>query len=298
MAGRKTALHRRDDARAALDAIVNELAERDTTRNAMLIDGAPIADIGAIDDVIAGLRHSEQTERDRLKLLDVEVEKEKQANVAKQQASYIARFTKLQAERVTVAKRVQQDIATLWKDVRELVELSENARTGYAVHSQSARAGADSVDGAAMSAAAIMVMLQHEQFRQTWTPFRGGRPGEKTSFALPGAKPILGLELAPERVMPISDRIQAAADYAIATLKKEIRPPDNSARLTSVPASINGEPRPRSDAEARLAALLAQQAAAAEDITPAGEDRYKKILSEIVATTAEIQAWQTSEVRK
>ena len=66
-----------------------------------------------------------------------------------------------------------------------------------------------------------------------------------------------------------------------------------------VPAAVNGaEPRPRTDAEARLSDLLNRQAEAANDITPAGEEKYKAIVAEIIATTAEIDAWRSTTIKQ
>jgi hypothetical protein len=288
---KKSASHRRDDARAALAAITAQLADKQTTRSAELLAGADAAAVAKIDAEIAVLQHAERTERDRIELLEKAVADEKQANVAKQQAAHIAHFAKLQAARVVCAGKVQESAKDFLKNTRELIELSERARTGFAVHSASARGAADSIDGAAMSAGAIMQLLANELFRISSVPFLGGHAGERGSPSLPGSKcPKLEWQLTPEKVMPFADRMKIAADYAVATLKKEIRAPGKSAQ---VPAAMNGEPRPRTEAEARLAELLKRLAAAAEDITEAGEQKYKLITAEIVAVDEEIQAWRT-----
>jgi hypothetical protein len=281
-----------DGARVALPAITTQHAEKQTARSAALLAGADTAEIAKIDAEIAILQHAERTERDRIELLEKAVADEKQANVAKQQAAHIARFAKLHAARIVCAGKVQESAKDLLKNTRELIELSERARTGFAVHSANARTAADSIDGAAMSAGAIMQLLANELFRISSVPFLGGHAGERGSPSLPGSKcPKLEWQLTPEKVMPFVERIKLASKYAIDTLKKEIRAPGKSAQ---VPAAMNGaEPRPRTDAEARLAALLAQQAEAANDITPAGEAAYKKIAAEVVATNAEIDAWRT-----
>src|SRR5450759_1357875 len=97
-----------DDARAALPAIETRLKEKQADRKAKLIDGADTAEIAKIDAEIAILQHAERTERDRIELLEKAVADEKQANVAKQQAAHIARFTKLQAARIVCAGKVQE----------------------------------------------------------------------------------------------------------------------------------------------------------------------------------------------
>lgn len=296
---KKSASHRLDDARAVLAASTKELAEKQSARSAALLAGADAAEIATIDAEIATLQHADRTERDRIGLLDKAVAEAKQENVAKQQASYLARFAKLQAARVVSAGKVQENVRDLVKNMRDLTELSERARTGFAVHSASAQAAADNPDGAAMSAIAITQMLATELFRVSCVPFRGGRPGERTPPSLPGSKcPKLEWQLTPEKVTPFADRMKLAADYATTTLKAEIRAPGKSPRTSPVPASINGAPRPRTDAEARLAALLAQQAEAANDITPAGEQKYQTIVAEIVATNAEIDTWRSTAIKQ
>ncbi len=189
----------------------------------------------------------------------------------------------------------------LVKNMRELTELSERARAGFAVHSASAQAAADSPDGAAMSAIAITQMLANEQFRVSCVPFRGGRPGERAPPSLPGSKcPKLEWQLTPEKVTPFAERIKLASEFAVETLKKEIRVPgkNNVPRTVQVPAAVNGaEPRPRTEAELRLSDLLNQQAAVANDITEAGEAKYKAIVAEIVVTTAEIEAWRSTAIK-
>jgi len=275
---KKAISHRLDDARAAHATITAQLADKQTTRSAELLAGADAAAVAKIDAEIATLRHAEQTECDRIQLLDIEVAKEKQENVAKQQQAHIARFAKIQAGRGACASKVQQGVANVWKDICELIEMSERGRTGFAVHSSSARAAADSPDGAALSGNAIMDMLANEFFRISSVPFRGGHAGERTPRALPGSKcPKLEWQLQPEKVVPFADRIKLAGEYAVETLKKEIRAPgkNNVPRTVQVPAAVNGaEPRPRTDAEARLSDLLNRQAEAANDITLAGEEKY------------------------
>ena len=291
-----------DDASAARAAITTQRAQEQAARSAALIAGADVAEIAKIDAKIAALDHAAKTEADRIELLKIELEKAQQANVATMQASRIARFAKLQAARVACAGKIQQDVSVLWKDVCELVELSDRARAGYSVHSQSAIVGADSVDGAAMSAGAIMQLLANEEFRISSVPFLGGHAGERGSPSLPGSKcPKLEWQLTPEKVMPFAERIKLASEFAVETLKKEIRAPgkNNVPRTVQVPAAVNGaEPRPRTDAEARLSDLLNRQAEAANDITPAGEEKYKAIVAEIIATTAEIDAWRSTTIKQ
>jgi hypothetical protein len=294
---KKAIFRQLDDARAALSAITAELTEKQSARSAALLDGANVAAIAKIDAEIAVLQHGERTEHDRIELLEKAVVDEKQANAAKQQAAHIARFAKLQAARVVCAGKVQESAKDLLKNTRELIELSERARTGFAVHSASARTAADSIDGAAMSAGAIMQLLANEEFRISSVPFLGGHAGERGVPSLPGSKcPKLEWQLTPEKVMPFAERMKLASEWAVETLKKEIRAPgkNNVPRTVQVPAAVNGaEPRPRTEAELRLSDLLNQQAAVANDITEAGETKYKAIVAEIVATTAEIEAWRT-----
>jgi hypothetical protein len=298
---KKSASHRLDDARAELAAIKTQRAEKQSARDAALLVGAGAAEIAKLDAEIATLDHAGRTETDRIELLEKAVAEAKQENVAKQQASHIKRFAKLMAARNELAIKVQTHAKELEANIAELSELSNRARAAYAVHSQSARAGADSMDGAALSNNAIMDLLANEFFRISRVPFRGGHAGERTPRALPGSKcPKFEWQLTPEKVMPFADRIERASEYAVETLRAEIRAPGKTApRTVAVPASINGaEPRPRTEAEARLAELLKQQAEAATDVTPAGEQKYKSILTEIVATTAEIDAWRSTTIKQ
>src|ERR1035437_6471685 len=212
-----------DDVIAARTAITAQRAQEQSARSAALLAGADVAEIAKHDAKIAALDHAAKTEADRIELLKVEIEKEQQANVAKMQAARIARFVKLQDARVACAGKIEKDVSSLWKDVCELIELSNRARAGYSVHSQSAVVGADSIDGAAMSVGSIMQLLANEEFRISSVPFLGGHAGERGSPSLPGSKcPKLEWQLTPEKVMPFSDRMKVAADYAIDTLKKEI----------------------------------------------------------------------------
>ena len=200
---RKTAAHRLDEVRAVLAATMAQLAEKEGERNGALLADKDAIEIGKIDAEIATLRHAARTENDRIRLLEIEVTKEKQAAGVRQRQGHITRFAKLLAASVADAEEVEELAEQLLKTVRRCISRRERALVGFNVKSSHANAAARAIEGAALSGDAVMAHLAGHFYKISAQPLLGGRPGARTEPSLPGAKcPRLDWTLTPEKIHP------------------------------------------------------------------------------------------------
>jgi hypothetical protein len=100
---------------------------------------------------------------------------------------------------------------------------------------------------------------------------------------------------APQRTRPLLDVVRDASALA----KQFLRTGKSSAgampETDTVPVMNGGQ---RTDAEQRLASLLKRQVEIAEDVTPAGDAAYQRIVSEIAQVQAEITATKQMEAQR
>jgi hypothetical protein len=314
MAGKKSPATRLADARAALAAVETRVAERERNRQARLLAGDPAAEIAVLDAEMAGLRDEAGIERDRIALLVEAVRQEENAAALKRRGDLINRFAAKLAKADELAAELQEDIAKVEKTFRRIIVLREEARAAFAVQSSHANAAATAIEGCAMSGPAVRALLSYELYRVSARPVLGGTPGAFSQASLPGAlSPRLELQMRPEGIVPFADALRAASAFAVDLLRKELTmPPPEPAAATVQPVQVNGHaaapaaavtaetisadirhdapvPRERTEAEARLAALLVQQDEASQDVSEEGERRYLAIVDEIAQLTARIE---------
>jgi hypothetical protein len=295
---RKSVFTRLDATRLALADTTKQIVDLEAARNAALIDD----DDALAAELLGKIEAAHALERghaDKIKLLEREVKDAKQAGIVKERAAFLRRFEKLLCvDADTLAGEIQDDLDTLHLKVRKLIEKREAARPAYAVNSAGARAGAQTFDGAALSAEAVMTLLSFEFYRISADPLQGGRPGERRRPALPGAKsPRIELILQPNKIVPFATALKRASEFAVKTLRSEIKAPGEF-RSEPAPAGPNGSPAPPrdcSEAEERMRALLEQQYKLSLDVSAEGEAAYLACVAETKILDGEIRAAREPE---
>ena len=109
---RQKAATRLAAAQAALAEVDNKLAEIGRTRAQRLLAGDGASAIAKLDAEIATLQHAAQTERDRIRLLEAEAEREEAEAVVRRRADLMVRFQKKLNEADAVAGELQDTMAT------------------------------------------------------------------------------------------------------------------------------------------------------------------------------------------
>ncbi len=214
----KNPANRLDTARAKHAQIAAQIAEKQAARNTALLAGQEAGGIAKIDAELATLQHAARTEADRITLFEAEARREAEAAAVKRKASHINRFSKTLSDADALAVQVQDEILpALLAKVRKIAELRERARAGFAVRSSHANTAAASIEGAALSAHAVMAHLAYGFYRTSAQPFLGGRPGERVQPSLLGALcPRLELKLTPDKITPLATALRAASAFAVA----------------------------------------------------------------------------------
>lgn len=219
---KKTATDRLDAARAAIEVATKQIADIEAQRN-----GALLADN---DDLAVKLLAKLETLRavarghaDKIGLLQGEVQREQAAATVRSHQAQIGQFAKMLDASDTDLIDGADLIGQGWKKILAGIEKRERALPAFAVHSAHARGSGTNIDGAAMSAEAIVHLLSFEFYRISARPLLGGRPGERTRPALPGAKPVrIEHALMPEKIEPFASKVRAASAFAVQLLTEEI----------------------------------------------------------------------------
>jgi hypothetical protein len=270
-----------------LERANRELAELTEKRNAALLrdDNAAAIELGV---KIANLKLSARAHEDKIGLLREVAAREEQARREKEREVQIG---KIEAEIKLRDKDMEQVAAAL----KQLAAASER------VHERNRKIVAawtwqpHDLAPALLSPPSIMTAISHETYRLSYHPRRyGGMDTDPLAgIMLPGSKSIrLEWVEQPERTRPLLDVVRDASEFA----KQFLRTGKSSSAVEVVAALapvMNGsEPVQRSEAEQRLGALLKQQAELAEDVTPAGETEYQRVVSKIAKVQAVIMAEQ------
>ena len=248
---KKTAIHRLNAARDALTTATAEIAEVDARRNAALMaDDDNTA--AKLFSEIERLRAAVRGHTDKIALLEAEAKREKAAAIERGHQTLISRFAKMLEGSDADLSEASELISQAWKKICSGIDKREAARAAFSVHSAHARAAAESIDGAAMAAEAVMHLFSYDFYRISARPLQGGVPGARTRPALPGAKPPnLQIALQPEKITPLSEKLKAATAFAVRTLRLEISTA-TEASIAPAPAEVvtsDRSPGPRDAAE-------------------------------------------------
>jgi hypothetical protein len=286
-----------DRSRAALTEIGAKLAELDGKREERLLRGDSAVVIAKLDAELAGLEHARKTEIDRIKLLEIQSEREAGARRLRERASLIERFAKKLNDADAIAIELQDDVARVEQKFRQIISLREEARAAFAVHSSHAIAAAPAAEGCALVGSAVQMLLAFELYRIGARPSFGGDHSVPRQVEFPGARcPRLEWSLQPEKIMPFAEALKRASEFAVKLLRDELalppaasEPPpaavatngNAAAAPLPVPAAIEAPPMPRLAEPGELAGLLARQAELANDPSPEGEAAYAAVVARI-----------------
>ena len=241
---KKSATTRLDLAREALDTANKQDAELVARRNAALLKDDDDTAAKLLLELEA-LRAVARGHADKIKLLEGEAENERREAILRNHQALIARFKKTLEDSDADLAEAANLQAQVFKKLTAGIDKRETARAAFSVRSAHARAGAESIDGAAMSAGAVMALFSYELYKISARPLMGGRPGERTRPPLPGSIcPRIEWNLTPDRIPPFADKMKAASAFAVSTLKAEIgsagaisaTPPAEQPRATPQPA--------------------------------------------------------------
>jgi hypothetical protein len=278
----KTQLKKAHDAQAA---IVAQLADKEAARNAALLAGDDAAAVAKIDGEIAALHHAERTEGDRIKLLEAEVEKEEGLARAKRRADIIIRVKTKIAERDQVGAELEKKLGEAVKLFRRAHEIGLEAAAMWQWKDSDRIA-------CALAGLELKRLVMHHIFKigSVVNPL-GGLPWHHTVPSFPGGQNPKPTEwaLTPEKVPSLVEALAERSKFAARMLDG-----GNIGKTTRTVAPDSTVPA-RTDAEARLSQLLNRQAALAQEISPDSEQKYKAVVAQIVAVTAEIKAAQATK---
>jgi hypothetical protein len=231
------------------------------------------------------MRRLERGHEDKIRLLEIEADREANERRVKEKLGLIERVEKKLSERDAVAAELQAAIEQADKCFRRMITLARDCRAAWPW-------AAHDLPPALLGEAAIVDALRHEIFRSGARPLLGGgqdKPGAGLSF--PGGQaPRLELVGMPDRVTPLAD----VAREATALASEIMRSGKSTGGATVVAGFVDGvppalmkEPPPLSPQQQQLAQLLAEQERLANDFTPAGEAAYDAVVKKISALQAE-----------
>jgi hypothetical protein len=286
-----SAADRLANAQAACADTNRQIGDLTAQRNAALLasdDDATAIRLGSEIDV---LREAARAHSDKIELLRDEVQREDQERRAKEREAAVARIEKKIAQRDKFMEEAAEAIKQLAKSSERAIKLNSEivAAWSWPPHD---------LPPALLTPSAVMTAVAHECFRTSYHPRRygGADVDPLAGISLPLSRaPTLQLMEDPARVRPMVDVVRDASEFA----RRFLRTGKGSAGVEHVSYQYGtsvmnggGEPVQRSDAEQRLSKLLAQMAKAAEDVTPAGEQEYLRIMGEVQKAQAEVTAEQ------
>ena len=261
-----------DHARASADETSQKLIEAQAAYDAELLKSDDTAAILKLDDVIAQLERIAKAKADRVKALEREAEREEKDQHIKNKAQLIDRIEGKFKNWIGNGEEIEKAVSALLKLYRRQIELGGEIAVAWRWNNSDAIA-------LRLHGLGIKELLCHEHYRQS---FIGGLEAGPNSVSLPGALCPRPLEwrLMPERIKPFADTLRELAAYGSKTMR----------------GGKGGVPRmvKPTAAEGKLSELLNKQAKLANDISPAGEAAYRKVVDEISALSLEIATAQTA----
>jgi hypothetical protein len=283
-----SATSRIEAAQAALEESNRKLAELNEQRNAALLrdDNAAAVQFGI---EIANLKLSARAEEDRIALLREQATREEQERRAQERAVLIEKIEAKIALRDKELEEVAAAIKQLAAASERAINLSREIVNEWTWQPHD-------LPPALLTPSSIMTAISHESYRLSYHARRyGGQDTDPLAgVMLPGSRaPTLQLLEDPSRVPSMSETVCNASAFA----RTFLRTGKGSAVVEGVQhqAVTNGVPGQRTDAEQQLSDLLVQMAKLAEDSSPAGEQRYLELVSQVAAVQAEVAAQQQVE---
>ena len=265
-------------ARSALASIEAQHGELSTKRRAALLNGASTAEIAKLDAEIEKLAHAAQTERDRIALLEVEVERLAKQRQAKELQEQRGRVQGLFAKRDAAGAKIAQAVADLDKAFRECITIGRQIDAAWPWPSHD-RPVIMATPGT------IHTALVHELYRVGSRPQRfGGFDAPDAGLHLPGAKSARW-EWAgqPEMHPKFVDVLANATAYASRVMNGDSPAAPDTAVVADT-ASPAPAPAPVTQPSSAQAVLLKRLEVLSLD--PAKEAEYMSVVKELESLAA------------
>jgi len=281
-------------AQSALEQANARLAELHEQRNAALLrdDNGAAVQFGI---EASNLKLVARAEEDRIALLRERAEREAAERRTREREGQVRRIEKKLGERDSVGRELGDAIAAADRAFRKLIDIGAEVQALWSWPPSD-------VPAILLSPAAIARALSGELYRIGARPRVGGGQvephGVHAGVNFPGAKPprheLVNL---PERIPALTAILQQATAHA-SNIMRGVRSsaPADIAVCPAAPDTNGGDaPVQRSEAERRKSDLHVQMAKLAEDMTPAGEAEYLRVVGELAQVEAEIAAQQRVE---
>jgi hypothetical protein len=224
---------------------------------------------------------------DKIRLLREAAEREANERRVREREGLIQRIEGKLAERDAAGVELAESIARADRAYRRLIDIGLEVQAAW---------NWPPSDFAAclLSHPAISAALTHEMYRVGGRPMLGGGQVEKPHAGInfPGA-PVPRFELThlPERIPALTAVLQQATEHASNILRGK-RPGAPGVEISTPVAVaapvVNGNAVPRTAAQERLSDLNSQLVKLGEDMTPAGEQEYQRVVSEIAQVQGQI----------
>ncbi|MFO1099738.1 MAG: hypothetical protein U1E81_16095 [Xanthobacteraceae bacterium] len=286
MARPKSAATRLDEALEASEAGKRKLAELHAARNKALLADNDVealklaADIDLRAQAVRGIT-------DKIELLKAEAEKEAAERRARERAALIARIEAKLKQRDEVGAELGETIAKADALFRRLFDIAKEVRSAWPWQHYE-------IPPILLGEPAIVRAVECELYRVGARPALGGGVDRQRPPSFPGGKsPAIELALQPGAIRPLVDVLREASQHAGEIMKTGRASGVVPVAMVPIPPQAGGKPRERTDAEARLAALLKKQIELAEDVSPHGDELYAANLAEIVKVQSEIDEFRS-----
>jgi hypothetical protein len=280
----------------ALEEANRKLVELNEQRNQCLLkdDNAGAIELGI---AIANLKLSARAEEDRIALLRERAAEEERARKAKEKEALVGKIEKKLAGRDAAGKELASALAAADRAFRKLIDIGAEVQALWSWPPSD-------IPAILLSPAAIAHALSGELYRVGARPRVGGGQiephGVHAGVTFPGAKPPRhDLVNLPERIPALTAILQQATAHGSAIMRG-MRPAEVEVPVSApAPATSGGDaPVQRSDAERRKSDLHVQMAKLAEDVTPAGEAEYLRVVGELAQVEAELAAQKQVEAQQ
>jgi hypothetical protein len=286
----KSATNRLEQARADHAAATSKLQELETARAAALL--ADDDDKAAhLDAEIEQQRRLARGFHDKIGLLQQRAADEEQARKVKEKAELIGRVEQLLAKRDAAAGKLAAGIKQSDDAFREMIDYGQAAIAAWGWASPD-------IEAALLSPRSITIAVTHEIFKTGARPRSFGgmdKPGDGIDYP-GGACPDHRLRNLREQIKPLSAVCAVGSAMASSIMRTGRSTSHVEPTAITVPTNGQGEQPQRSEAQVKLASLLKQQAALADDPN-IDETKYAQLIDQIVQAQTLVDAEKRMEQR-
>jgi hypothetical protein len=271
----KSATSRLEQARADHTAASTKLNELEAARaSALLADDDDKA--AHLDAEIEAQRRLVRGFGDKIELLRQRAADEEQARKVREKADLIGRVEQLLAKRDAAAGKLAAGIKQSDDAFREMIDYGQAAIAAWGWASPD-------IEAALLSPRSITIAVTHEIFKTGARPRSFGgmdKPGDGIDYP-GGVCPDHRLRNLREQIKSLSAVCAAGSAMASSIMRTGRSTSHVEPTAITVPTNGQGEQPQRSEAQIKLASLLKQQAALADDPN-IDETKYQQLIDQIV----------------